>query len=143
MVDGESTLTLETGSKKQVSCEPGSKKYAQLAKAREKALLARRRKMKERLESKLSELRHVLGSDMRSQTVERFAEAIMRQEERLRSKQNALTEGLSKAMEGFRDELKELRRHIGRPSSVSLSQVKSSNKPRSSEVSTSSVSRRL
>lgn len=134
----ESTLTFETGKK-----ELSQRKLEQLAKAREKAMLSRRKALKAKLELKLSELRHVLGSDMSNPTVERVAEAIMKQEKELRNKQNALTEKLSEAMDGFKDELRALRGAMAK-SSVSLSQVKGS-KPRphgGSEVSTS-VSRQL
>ena len=73
-------------------------KLDQLAAAREKALLARRKKLQGKLESKLAELRHVLGCDMRNDTVEKFATAMMKQEETLRKKQNALTEKLTEAI---------------------------------------------
>ncbi len=90
------------------------KKLAQLAAARQKALLSRRRALKEKLEAKLQELRFVLGNDFRPATVEKYAQAIIKNEERLRSKQAMLTEKLSDAIDGFRDELKTMRRALER-----------------------------
>ena len=95
------------------------KKIAQLSAAREKALHARRIKLKSRLEAKVSELRQVLGPDLRNDTIERVAAAMMKQEERLRSSQNTLTEQLNEALLGVRDELRSLRKmhmgHVARP----------------------------
>ena len=92
------------------------KKLAQLSAAREKALHARRIKLKSRLEAKVNELRQVLGPDLRNDTVERVSTAMMKQEERLRSSQNALTQQLNEALQGIKDELRTLRKsHIARP----------------------------
>ena len=66
------------------------KKLRQLAEARDKALLKRRQKLKSKLEAKLSELRQILGPDNRPD-IERVAHMLLKQEETLRSKQNALT----------------------------------------------------
>ena len=85
-------------------------KLDQLAAAREKALLARRKKQKSALEAKLNELRHILGRDLRNDTVEHFAHAMMKQEQRLRDKQNALTESMTEALQSVKDELRSLRK---------------------------------
>ena len=83
--DNDSVVTVsfepeqEGSSGKQLS----QAKLDQLAAAREKALLARRKKQKSALEAKLNELRHVLGRDLRNDTVEHFSHAMMKQEGRL------------------------------------------------------------
>ena len=79
------------------------------AAAREKALLSRRKKLKDKLESKLAELRHVLGCDLRSDTVEKFATAMMKQEETLRGKQSHLTERLIDTIESFKADINALK----------------------------------
>ena len=84
-------------------------KLDQLAAAREKAIASRRRKQRDALQAKLNELRRVLGEDLRNETVELFASAIMRQEKRLRAKQNTLTQELTVALQGCRDEIASLR----------------------------------
>ena len=139
--ENDSILTFDTESGKK---ELSAKKLQQLAAAREKALLSRRKALKDKLEAKLSELRHVLGNDMRNSTVEKFAEAMMKQEKELRNKQNSMTEKLTEAINGFKDELAAVKKLVSKSSSVNLSQLSSkSSAPRSaSEVSTN-VSRRL
>ena len=137
----DSTLTFDTEPGKK---ELSAKKLQQLAAAREKALLSRRKALKDKLEAKLSELRHVLGNDMRNSTVERVAETMMKQEKELRNKQNSMTEKLTEAINGFKDELAAVKKLVSKSSSVNLSQLSSkSSAPRpASEVSTN-VSRRL
>ena len=102
----------DTRSEISTSSQLSQKKLSQLAAAREKALLARKRKQRDRLEAKLSELRCVLGADMRNSTVEKFAEAIMKQEESLRNKQNQLTAKLIETLTSFRDELSTMKKAI-------------------------------
>ena len=119
--DDGSVFTFDTDSQKE---ELSAKKLQQLANAREKALLARRKALKDKLETRLSELRHVLGSDMKNATVEKFAEAMMKQERELRSKQNALIDKLQEAMNNFKDELSSLKKVVLRQSNgVSLSHL--------------------
>ena len=116
--DEESVVTIRLGEE-----EPGGKilskaKLDQLAAAREKALVARRRKQKTALEGKLNELRHVLGNDLRDETVETFANAMMAQERQLRTKQNTLTLQLTEALVSVKSELSSLRKthsHTTRP----------------------------
>ena len=62
------------------------KKLRQLAAARDKALFTRRKKLKNKLEAKLSELRQILGPDNRPD-IERVAHMLLKQEETLRTKQ--------------------------------------------------------
>jgi hypothetical protein len=93
--------------------QPLSKaKLDQLAAARDKALISRRKILKNKLEAKLAELREVLGVDLRNDTLERVGRAMMQQEERLRNKQNENTERLSEAIESLHGEMRKLRREI-------------------------------
>ena len=114
-------------------------KLDQLAKARAKSLEVRRRAQANKLQAKLNHLRYMLGSDMLPDTVERVAKELMNQEERLRQKQNALTEKLSETITGFKDELHKLRKAHAPTSKSSTDTIP--RRPKS-DVSTSS-SRRL
>ena len=108
--DTDSVLTISLDDVESGGKQCSLRKLDQLAAAREKALLARQKKQKLALEAKLNEIRRVLGSDMRNDTVENFARAMMKQEERLRAKQNALTEQVSQALDGLKDEIRALRK---------------------------------
>ena len=99
------------------------KKMAQLSAARNKALHARRVKLKSRLESKLSELRQILGPDMRSDTVERVAQAMMRQEVTLREKQNQLVSEVRDVINDFKTDLRAIKERLQKPTSHSLSSL--------------------
>lgn len=90
-------------------------KLDQLAHARARSLEVRRRKAKEKLEARLSQLRHVLGADMRPDTVERVAKEMMAQESRLREKHASLIENLKTAINGFRDEMRAMRKLLEQP----------------------------
>ena len=95
------------------SSKPLSKaKLDQLAAAREKALLTRRKNLRTKLEAKLAELREVLGVDLRNDTLERVGRAMMQQEERLRNKQNEHTQRLSEAIESLQGEMRKLRHAV-------------------------------
>ena len=115
------------------------KKLAQLSAARNKALHARRVKLKSRLESKLSELRQILGPDMRSDTVERVAQAMMRQEVTLREKQNQLVSEVRDVINDFKTDLRDIKERLQKPTSLSsLQQQKVRPKPVSEASSTES-----
>ena len=123
-------------------------KLQQLAHARAKSLEVRRRAQANKLQGKLNHLRYVLGNDMRPDTVERFAKELINTEERLRAKQNALTEMLKDSITGFRDELRAIRKLVDKgrthTSLSDLSKSKttaSSSKRPASDVTTSSYRR--
>ena len=74
---------------------------------------------------------------MRNDTIERVAAAMMKQEERLRGSQNALTEQVNEALQGVRDELRSLRKmHMGPTARPEMRPASSKPPPRTlSEVS--------
>ena len=149
--DDTSTVTLDidlddtptSKGKKPLSAD----KLQQLAHARAKSLEVRRRAQANKLQGKLNHLRYVLGNDMRPDTVERFAKELINTEERLRAKQNALTEMLKDSITGFRDELRAIRKLVDKGRThTSLSDLKpkttaSSSKRPASDVTTSSYRR--
>ena len=85
------------------------RKLEQLAAAREVGLQKRRAKQKDKLQERLNELNRLLGSDMRAQTVERVAEAMMKQEKRLRDRQNEMTQELIEQIKSFKDDIRSLK----------------------------------
>jgi chromosome segregation ATPase len=109
------------------------KKLRQLAAARDKALLTRRQKLKSKLEAKLSELRQILGPDNRPD-IERVAHMLLKQEETLRSKQNALTLEVKDVINDFKADLQAIKERLSKPSH-SLSSLQ---KPRPRPVSEAS-----
>ena len=94
------------------------KKLRQLALARDKALLKRRQKLKSKLEAKLSELRQILGPDNRPD-IERVAHMLLKQEETLRSKQNALVLEVKDVITDFKADLQAIKERLS--SQVTLS----------------------
>ena len=112
--DSDSTVSITIDDDPRTRKPLSNAKLSQLEAARTKALAARRRKLHDRLQAKLIELRAVLGQDLRPQTVEKVAEAMMKQEASLRAKQARLTEALNDAITQFREELSRLRRRIDR-----------------------------
>ena len=109
------------------------KKLQQLAAARDKALLKRRQKLKSKLEAKLSELRQILGPDNRPD-IERVAHALLKKEEILRSKQNALVLEVKDVITDFKADLQAIKERLSKPSH-SLSSLQ---KPRPRPVSEAS-----
>ena len=109
------------------------KKLRQLAAARDKALLKRRQKLKSKLEAKLSELRQILGPDNRPD-IERVAHMLLKQEETLRSKQNALVLEVKDVIADFKADLQAIKERLSKPSH-SLSSLQ---KPRPRPVSEAS-----
>ena len=109
------------------------KKLRQLAAARDKALLTRRKKLKSKLEAKLSELRQILGPDNRPD-IERVAHMLLKQEETLRSKQNALVLEVKDVIADFKADLTAIKERLSKPSH-SLSSLQ---KPRPRPVSEAS-----
>lgn len=112
--DSDSTVSITIDDDPRTRKPLSDAKLSQLEAARTKALASRRRKLHDRLQAKLMELRAVLGQDLRPQTVEKVAEAMMKQENSLRAKQARLTEALNDAITQFREELARLRRRIDR-----------------------------
>ena len=127
----DESITLEMDEPK-AKKPPSEAKLKQLEAAREKALLSRRRALKNKLETKLSELRAILGNDMRPETTERFAKAMMAQEDRLRQRQNSLSEQLRDAITDFRHELEALRACITQSASTRVKTLASIPESRSS-----------
>ena len=111
------TVNLDENIPRSKSGKPLSeKKLAQLSAARETAFKKRRIALKSRLEAKVSELRQILGPDMRNDTVEpeHVGTAMMKLEERLRASQSSLTQQLNDVLQGMRDEIRTLRKmHAG------------------------------
>ena len=77
------TIDVDTDAKSTVSTLSQAR-LDQLAKAREVSLRKRRTHMKDRLEAKLTELRFLLGNDLRPVTMERIADQMLKKEEHLR-----------------------------------------------------------
>ena len=111
------------------------KKLKQLSLAREKALYSRRQKLRGKLESKLSELRQMLGPDNKPD-LERVAHMLLKQEETLRSKQTSLTLEVRDIVNEFKAELQTIKEMLHKPSH-SLSTLQHS-KPRPRPVSEAS-----
>ena len=109
------TVSFDDGNPSHKGAGLSQKKLEQLAAAREKALLKRRAKLKDKLQTKLNELHHILGSDMRSGTLERVAEAMLKQEQRLRDRQNELTEQLIETIRDFKVDLASLKEQNRKP----------------------------
>ena len=87
--DEDSVVTVKFDEDVPRSKKPlSAKKLLQLSHAREKALFSRRQRLKTRLESRLSELRQILGPDNKPD-LERVAHMLLKQEETLRSKQTS------------------------------------------------------
>ena len=123
--DEESVVTVnfDTDVPRDKSGKPLSdKKLRQLAAARDKALLTRRQKLKSKLEAKLSELRQILGADNRPD-IERVAHMLLRQEETLRSKQNALVLEVKDVINDFKDDLRAIKERLQKPTPHSLSSL--------------------
>ena len=91
------------------------KKLKQLSLAREKALYSRRQKLRGKLESKLSELRQMLGPDNKPD-LERVAHMLLKQEETLRSKQTSLTLEVRDIVNEFKDDLQTIKEMLYKPS---------------------------
>jgi exonuclease VII large subunit len=115
------------------------KKLRQLAAARDKALLKRRQKLKSKLEAKLSELRQILGPDNRPD-IERVAHMLLKQEETLRSKQNALVLEVKDVITDFKADLQAIKERLSKPTSHTLSSqlYQSLQKPRPRPISEAS-----
>ena len=109
----DDAISVDMGTKRVVPLS--QTKLDQLARARARSLEVRRRKAKEKLEARLSQLRYVLGADMRPDTVERVAKEMMAQESRLREKHASLIENLKTAINGFRDEMRAMRKLLEQP----------------------------
>ena len=116
-----------------------AKKLLQLSQARDKALFKRRQKLKSKLEAKLSELRQILGPDNRPD-VERVAHMLLKQEETLRSKQNALTLEVRDVINDFKHDLQFIKERLSKPSHSlsSLPQARPRPRPVSEASSTGS-----
>ena len=112
-----------------------AKKLAQLEAARTKGLLKRRQKLKDKLEAKLSELRQILLPDNRPD-IERVAHMLLKQEETLRTKQNALTLEVRDVINEFKADLQAIKEGLSKPSH-SLSSLQHA-KPRPRPVSEAS-----
>ena len=93
----------------------------------------RRQKLKSKLEAKLSELRQILGPDNRPD-IERVAHMLLKQEESLRSKQNALVLEVKDVINDFKADLQAIKERLAKPSN-SLSSLQ---KPRPRPVSEAS-----
>jgi uncharacterized membrane protein len=104
----------------------------QLSRAREKALLNRRVKLKAKLEQKLSELRAKLGGDLQSDQLERVVELLVETEDRHRSKLADLTELTNQRLQYIHEELRAMRK--------SRSEAKPHTSGGSSVVTTSDIS---
>ena len=113
-----------------------AKKLLQLSQAREKALFSRRQKMRGRLESRLSELRQILGPDNKPD-LERVAHMLLKQEETLRSKQTSLTLEVRDLVNEFKADLQTIKEMLLYKPSHSLSTLQHS-KPRPRPVSEAS-----
>lgn len=138
-------LQEDDGSKKPIS----DRKRQQLSVAREKSLKSRREALKKKLEQRLNELRAVLGTDLRSQTVERVAQHLLEKEEAHRARTNRHIADMNETIQSFKDELRRVRKLVEARESSGKSVVSSSSssrdKPRMktlSELSASS-SRRI
>ena len=117
------------------------KKLRQLAAARDKALLKRQQKVKSKLEAKLSELRQILGPDNRPD-IERVAHMLLKQEETLRSKQNALTLEVKDVINDFKADLQAIKERLSKPSH-SLSSLQSKRPRPVSEASSTGSGRTI
>ena len=116
-----------------------AKRLEALSRARDKALLSRRKKLKDRLEKKLAELRTVLGNDITGtpHSIERIAHAMMKQEDRAFMEIQRLREKQIASNEALTEELRAIRRKIvGSASEPS----RSTSKPAKSHVARSDVS---
>ena len=114
-----------------------AKRLEALSRARDKALLSRRIKLKDRLEKKLAELRIVLGNDMTPHSIERIAQAMMKQEDRAFSEIQRLREKQIASNEALAEELRAIRRKIV---GSAAEQSRSTSKPAKSHVARSDVS---
>lgn len=139
--DSSTVISLDTDGRAASTVVPLSQtKLDQLARARARSLEVRRRKAKDKMEAKLQHLRYVLGSDMRPDTVERFAKEMMAQESRLREKHGGLLENLKEAIHGFREELRSLRKLVdksGGRTGAAASKQGGGTRPPASAVSSS------
>ena len=104
-LDDDKKRQTKTNHNKDTASNLSSAKLAQLADAREKSIASRRLKMKEKLERKLDAL-HVVMGNLRSDQIERVAQAMLDQEEQLRAKQNMLTDELRKQIRALHDEVR-------------------------------------
>ena len=111
------------------------KKADQLRDARTLALESRRRKQKERLEQKLTELRRVMAG-ISEDHLARVVTHILAQEETLRAKQNAVTSAINENLQTILDEIVQVRRHLlgrnplSRPAGERSSDVHGTRAPR-------------
>jgi len=89
----------------------------QLARAREVALNNRRRKLRAKLETRLAELRGIMG-DLNEEQLERVVENLVLTEDRLRTKLNVLTEKHIEELKNIHAEVRRISKMIetGRPS---------------------------
>eukprot|EP00966_Prymnesium_polylepis_P127480 2948601-Prymnesium_polylepis.1 len=113
--DTSSVVTVSFDEDKPSKGALSQKKLDQLAAARESALQKRRTKQKDKLQERLNEMNRLLGSDMRAQTLERVAEAMMKQEKRLRDRQNEMTEQLIEQIQSFKEDLRSLKERKSPP----------------------------
>eukprot|EP00966_Prymnesium_polylepis_P326152 7382076-Prymnesium_polylepis.1 len=139
--DDSSVITIgTTASSASNSKQLSQAKLDQLARARAKSLEVRRRQMKAKLEGKLNQLRSMLGSDLRHDTVERVAKEMINQEERhaqevvrLREKHTSAMQELADSLTGCKDELRSLRKSL--PSNVTHTTLKEMTRKPASEAS--------
>ena len=119
-----------------------AKRLEALSRARDKALLARRKKLQERLEKKLAELRIILGSDMTPHSIERVAHAMMKQEDRAFAEIQRLREKQISSNEALAEELRAIRRKISGSASEPSRSASKPMKPHSARSDVSSLASR-
>lgn len=76
------------------------------------AVVSRRIKMKQRLEAKLQALTTLAGRDLSLDQLTRVAEALLLQEQELRSKQNTLSDAVNASLQQLMDELLRMRSSV-------------------------------
>ena len=101
-------ISVSLGPSKPIS----EKKISQLADARVKAIDARKRRQKQRLEEKLRELRSL--GDMPNEQLAKVCELLVAREAELRGKQNDLTAKLNEHLDNLTDEISVLRKQVDR-----------------------------
>ena len=129
--DDESIVTINFKDVKSSRHGDGERSVAQhdqLARAREVALNNRRVKLRAKLEARLLELRSIMGDQSNEQLI-RAVKHLTETEDRLRTKQAALTEKYNEQVKQVYDELRSIRKAMeattGGKRIVPLSQVSS------------------
>jgi C4-dicarboxylate-specific signal transduction histidine kinase len=126
--DDESTVTIsfphDISASEKSKPERSQSQDDQLARAREVALNNRRRKLRAKLETRLAELRGIMG-DLNEEQLERVVENLVLTEDRLRSKLNVLTERHTEELKNIHAEVRRITKLIetGRPSASTSKKV--------------------